>query len=270
MSDRKLLSTIVVTLMIVLMAAPTFAQTSDTLSKVLKRGVLRVGVLTTSPPWGMLNEKYEVVGFDIDIAKEMAKELGVKLELVETLNINRVPYLTTDRVDIMIAVFGNTLERAQSVAFSQPYAPYMLVICGPKKVKVDSLEDLSGKTVALGRGTTADLILSEKAPKDTQILRYESPPDAFLAVEQGKADVVSEGYPHVMLEIQNHPDWELKLKGEPYSQTYPCMAVKLGDQIWLNWVNLFILHKLNDGFIQDLYGKWFDVPWPKAGIWPNF
>jgi|ADurb_Gel_01_Slu_FD_contig_41_554499_length_907_multi_3_in_0_out_0_1 polar amino acid transport system substrate-binding protein len=268
MFTRKLLSIILVMLMVVLMAAPTFAQGPDTLNKVLNRGVLRVGVLTTGPPWGFLDEKYELVGFDVDIAKEMAKELGVKLELVETLNINRVPYLTTDRVDIIIACFANTLERAKSVAFSQAYAPFMLVLCGPKDVKINSLKDLSGKKVALGRGTTSDLHLSEKAPKDAQLLRYESPTDAFLAVEQGKAHVFAEGYDHAMYQIKTHPNWEIK--GEPFAKTYPCMAVKQGDLVWLDWVNLFILHKLNDGVLQDLYAKWFNIPWPEAGIWPSF
>jgi len=267
MFSNKRILVILTVLMIAAMSAQAFAA-DNLLTQILDRGVLRVGVLTTGPPWGFLDEDYNIVGFDVELAKEMAKELGVRLELVETLNINRVPYLTTGRVDIVIACFANTLERAKSVAFSQPYAPFMLVLCGPKDVEINSLEDLAGKTVAVGRGTTSDLYLSENAPEGTTILRYESPTDAFLAVEQGKAHAFAEGYDHAMHQILTHPNWEVK--GEPFARTFPCMGLPLGEQEWLNWVNLFILHKLNDGTIQKLYSEWFSIPWPESGIWPKF
>lgn len=267
MLNKKIMLMILAVLMIVAVSAQVFAAT-DMLNQILDRGVLRAGVLTTGPPWGFLDENYNIVGFDVELAKEMAKELGVKLELVETLNTNRIPYLTTGRVDIIIACFANTLERGKSVAFSQPYAPFMLVMCGPKEVDINSLEDLAGKTIAIGRGTTSDLALTAKAPAGTTILRYESPTDAFLAVEQGKADVFAEGYDHAMHQMLTHPNWEIK--GEPFQRTFPAMALPLGEQVWLNWVNQFIMHKLNEGFIQDLYAEWFAIPWPEAGIWPNF
>ena len=71
-----------------------------------------------------------------------------------------------------------------------------------------------------------------------------------------------------MHQILTHPNWEVK--GEPFARTFPCMALPLGEQEWLNWVNLFILHKLNDGTIQKLYSEWFSIPWPESGIWPKF
>lgn len=268
MLSRRATLLIVTIMMIVAVSAPVFGATNNMLNEILDRGVLRVGVLTTGPPWGFLDENYNIVGFDVELAKEMARELGVKIELVETLNTNRIPYLTTGRVDIIIACFGNTLERGKSVAFSDPYAPFMLVMCGPKDVNINSIADLAGHTIAVGRGTTSDLALTKDAPEGTTILRYESPTDAFLAVEQGKAHVFAEGYDHAMHQILTHPNWEVK--GEPFSRTFPAMALPLGEQIWLNWVNQFIMHKLNEGVIQDLYAEWFAIPWPESGIWPSF
>ena len=119
MFSNKRILVILTVLMIAAMSAQAFAA-DNLLTQILDRGVLRVGVLTTGPPWGFLDEDYNIVGFDVELAKEMAKELGVRLELVETLNINRVPYLTTGRVDIVIACFANTLERAKSVLFPSP------------------------------------------------------------------------------------------------------------------------------------------------------
>jgi len=248
-------------------AQPSKMVEESTLKKVLKRGVLRVGVLTDGPPWGYLDENYEIVGFDVDIAKLMAENLGVKLKLVPTKNVNRVPFLVTGKVDVVIACFGNTLERAQSVAFSKPYAPYTLVLVGRKADKdLKSWKDTAGKRVAVGRGTTIDLIFTKIAPEGTEIVRYETPTDCFLALEQGKVDAVGEGYTICAYQVQLHPDWEIK--GEPFARTFPCMGVPLGDQVWLNWVNLFIEHMLNERKIQELWVKHFEVPWTE--IWPSY
>jgi len=251
----------------IVMAQPSQMVEKSTLTRVLKNNVLRVGILTNNPPWGYLDKNFNNVGFDIDIAKLMAEALGVKLQLVETENVNRVPFLVTDKVDIIIAVFGNTLERAKSISFSEVYAPYTLVVVGHKDdVDFKSWTDLAGKKIALGRGTTSDTVLSKIAPEGTEIVRYETPTDCFLALEQGKVDAVSDGYDTCAYYVNLHPEWEIK--GEPFQRTFPCMGVQIGDQVWLNWVNLFINHMLNDGKIQELWVKHFEVPWTK--IWPSY
>lgn len=241
---------------------------SSTLTKVLERGVLRVGINVTGPPWGFMDKNYKPTGFDFEIAQLMAKELGVKLEPVEVTNANRVPYLVSGKVDIIIACFANTLERAKSVSFSKPYAPFFLVVVGRKDDKdFKSWRDLPGRKIAIPRSTTSDMILSEIAPKGTIIMRYENQTDAFLALEQGKVDAFAEGYDLAAYQVARHPDWEIK--GKPFARTFPCMGVPLGDVVWLDWVNLFIEHKLNSGEIQKLYEKYFNVEFPE-GIWPSF
>lgn len=251
----------------IVMAQPLQMVKESTLTKVLEKKVLRVGILNTSKPWGYLDKDFNNVGFEPDIAKLMAEALGVKLELVETENINRVPFLVTGKVDIVIAAFANTLERAKSVSFSKAYAPYALVVVGSKDdVDFKNWTDTAGLKVALARGTTSDLFLSEKATKGTEIVRYETASDCFLALEQGKVDAVSEGYTLVAAYIKLHPKWEIK--GDPFSRTFPCMGVVLGDQVWLNWVNLFIDHMLNGGKIQELWVKHFEVPW--TNIWLSY
>ena len=246
---------------------PTQIVKESTLTKVLERNLLRVGVLTTVPPWGYLDKNYKNVGFDIDIANMMAEELGVKLKLVETEGVNRVPFLVTGKVDIVIGVFGATLERAKSVAFTKPYAPYALVIVGRKDdPNFKSWTDTAGKKVAVARGTTIDLIFTKKAPKGTEIIRYDLPTDAFLALEQGKVDAVGEGYTVCAYQVRLHPEWEIK--GEPFARTFPGFGLPLGDQVWLNWANLFIEQKLAEGKFQELWVKHFQVPW--IDIWPDY
>jgi len=251
----------------IVMAQPSQMVKESTLTKVLERNVLRVGVLTACPPWCYLDENYNNVGFDVDIAKLLAENLGVELELVETENVNRAPYIVTGKIDILIAVFGNTLDRAKSVAFSKPYAPYTLVVVGRKDdVDFKKWTDISSRKIAIGRASTADIILSKVAPEGTTIVRYDNPIDYVLALEQGKVDAFSDGYTNAAHIVQSHPKWEIK--GDPYSRTFPCMAVQLGDQVWLNWVNLFIDHMLNEGKFQELWVKHFKVPWTE--IWPSY
>jgi polar amino acid transport system substrate-binding protein len=247
--------------------SPAQAVKESTLTKVVERKLLRVGVLTTVPPWGYLDKDYKNVGFDIDVAKMMAQELGVELKLIETEGVNRVPFLVTGKVDIVIGVFGATLERAKSVAFSKPYAPYALSIVGRKDdTKFKSWTDTAGKKVAVARGTTNDLIFTKKAPKGTQIIRYDLPTDCFLAMEQGKVDAVGEGYTVCAYQVKIHPAWEIK--GEPFARTFPGFGIPLGDQVWLNWANLFIEQNLAEGKFQELWEKHFKIPW--IDIWPDY
>ncbi len=253
--------------MVAMADLPTQMAKESTLRAVLEKGVLRVGVHTTAPPWGYLDENYENVGFDIDIAKLMAETLGVKLELTETENVNRVPFLVTGKVDVVIAVFASTPQRAQSIAFSTPYGPYTLVLVGRKDdTDFKNWTDTAGRKVAAGRGGTVEIAFTKIAPEGTEIVSYETPADCFLALEQGKVDAVGEGYTICAYQVQEHPDWEIK--GEPFTRTFPSMGVRQGDQVWLNWINLFIHHALSEGKIQEFWVKHFGVPWTE--IWPNF
>jgi len=248
-------------------AQPSQMAKESALLKILEKNLLRVGISTTAPPWGYLDDKYEHVGFDVDMARLMAEQLEVELELVETMPVNRVPYLVTNKVDVMISSFGNTLQRATSVAFSKPYAPYTQVVLGKKDdVDLKNWTDTSGRKVALVKGGTDDVIFSRIAPEGTEIVRYESGADTLLALLQGKVDAMTAGYTNAAFYVQEHP--ELEIKGDPFSRTFPCIGLPLGDQVWLNWVNLFIDQMLNQGKIQELFEKHFKVPWTE--IWPSY
>ncbi len=228
----------------------------STLIKVLDRGVLRVGILGDFEPWSFFDENYERIGFDIDVAKLMAEALDVKVEFVETGTAGRIPYLVTGKIDIVIAGFGATPERAKSVAYSKPYVagnPHMLV--APKDSDIKSYKDLAGKKVAVSRGTSSDREITALAPEGTEILRFEEVIDCFLALEMGKADAVADGgYLYDQERIEKHPEWEMK--GE-IGRGIAFLAVRLEDQIWLNWINLFLADLARKGMHRKLVEKWF-------------
>lgn len=241
------------------------APDNSTLDAVLKKGELVVGVFTTLPPWGFLDENHNIAGYDIDLAKDMAETLGVKLRLIETQGTNRVPYLQSGKVDIIIMCFGNTLERAKSVAFSQQYAYEFVALTAAKSnSKIVDVDSLAGYRVGVERGSSHDQLITPMVPKTTQVLRFESPTDTFLALRQGKVDAAICGASNSAVFVQQNPSFEIKadvLKGKYAS--VPCMAVRRGDQEWLNWVNLFIDQMNRTGRNQELYLKWFGFPMPK-------
>ena len=100
------------------------------LQKILSAGTVRIGVPIDVPPFGSVDAKNEPVGLDVDMANKIAEALGVKVELQQITGANRVPYLVTDRLDIVIAAMGATPERAQQIAFTSPYAALSIGVFG--------------------------------------------------------------------------------------------------------------------------------------------
>src|SRR6266481_6968396 len=136
------------------------AAKADRLEDILKKGVVRIAVPLDVPPFGSQNQAREAEGFDVELAGMVAKALGVTLELQQVTGANRLPYLLTDKVDIVISVMGLTPERAKQIMFTAPYANTSLAVYGPKNINVKSAADLGNYKVAAAKGTTQELALS--------------------------------------------------------------------------------------------------------------
>jgi polar amino acid transport system substrate-binding protein len=119
----------------------------------------------------------------------IAEDLGVKIEWVPLTSPNRVPFLQTDKADIVIATLANTPERAEVIDFSKPYSGSFVVVSAVKSLDISKLEDLSGKDVGLTRGTTFDKIITEQAPKDTNIIRFDAEDTTLTALASGQVDI---------------------------------------------------------------------------------
>ena len=119
-------------------AAPTPGPTSC--QDILEAGVVRIGVPLDVPPFGSQNANRQPEGFDVDMANMVAKALGVKLELQQITGANRIPFLLTDKVDIVISVMGLTPERAKQIMFTAPYANTSLAVFGPELGRGDRAE----------------------------------------------------------------------------------------------------------------------------------
>lgn len=162
------------------------AKTSGEIEKIQKRGKLIVGVFTDKPPFGFINEKNENDGFDIALAKQFAKDLlgdENKIEFVPVEAASRVPFLQSDKVDIIMANMTVTPDREKVVDFANPYMKVAIQILGNDKDNIKSLNDLKGKKLIVNKGTTADIFFTKNYP-DIELLRFDHNTEAFQALDR--------------------------------------------------------------------------------------
>ncbi|WP_139802448.1 transporter substrate-binding domain-containing protein [Aurantimonas sp. 22II-16-19i] len=166
---------------------------ADGLDAIMERGTLRVAVPQDFPPFGSVGTDMAPQGYDIDMAGLIAKEMGVTLELVPVTSANRIPYLQTNKVDLVISSLGKNAEREAVIDFSTAYAPFYNGVFGPKDSGVTKAEDLAGKVVGVTRGSVEDLELTKIAPSDTTIKRYEDNNGTISAFLSDQVDLVATG-----------------------------------------------------------------------------
>ena len=166
---------------------------ADVLADITARGTLRVAVPQDFPPFGSVGTDMQPAGYDIDMANLIAGKLGVSVELVPVTSANRIPYLQTGKVDIIISSLGKNAEREKVIDFSVPYAPFYNGVFAPADVAVSGAADLAGKTVAVTQGSVEDLELSKIAPADAVIKRYEDNNGTISAFLSGQAEVIATG-----------------------------------------------------------------------------
>jgi len=233
----------------------------STLDPILKRGKLIVGIGLGAPPFGMYDANKQPSGFDVDLAKLIAQELKVEIEWVDTTSVNRIPYLLTNKVDLVISTFGSTPERAKQVSFTKPYVSWNLVLLGWKKDReIKSYKDLKGKTIAVTRGTTQDIAITKLAP-EAKIVRYEDDPVTMLAFEQKKADVMPTAEVIALKKSKENKDMEIK---GLVSRSWAAIGIRRGDPDWLQWLNTFMDWHGGQGAFAGLYEKWNGVEMPPA------
>ena len=121
---------------------------ADVLADIQKAGTLRVAVPQDFPPFGSVGTDLKPRGYDIDMAALIAKELGVKIELIPVTSTNRIPYLTTGKADLVISSLGKNPDREKVIDFSDAYAPFFNGVFGPEDVKLAKAEELAGNAAA--------------------------------------------------------------------------------------------------------------------------
>ena len=173
-------------------AAPQQAA-ADALDDIMKNKVIKIAVPQDFAPFGSAGPDLKPVGYDIDMANLIAKELGVKVELVPVNSANRIPYLQTRKVDLVISSLGKNPDREKVIDFTKAYAPFFQGVFGLKDAKIEKPEDLAGKTVGATRGSIEEQEITKLAPPSATIKRYEDNNATIAAFLSGQVDIIATG-----------------------------------------------------------------------------
>ncbi|HEX6792934.1 MAG TPA: transporter substrate-binding domain-containing protein [Casimicrobiaceae bacterium] len=260
MNALKKTLAIVAGLGLMVAAGTMSAYAADALQDIQSRGTIKVGMLVDFPPYGLMNEQNQPDGYDADVAKLLGKDLGLKLQLVPVTGPNRIPYLLSGQVDVLVASLGITPERAKSVDFSEPYAAITIGVYGKDDEKVAKPEDLAGKTIAVARASTQDTAVTKVAPKSATIRRFDSDAAALQALISGQVPLV--GCSNVCyLTIQKLAPGKYNKKFELSSQVQG-IAVKPGEKQLLARINQFIDKIKGNGELDKINEKWLHERMP--------
>ena len=244
------------------------AWAGDTLDVIKKKGVLVAGIKDSAPPFGFIDQKTrEIIGYDVDFCKAIAKRLGVKLEIKAVTSATRMPQLIAGNVDLVAATMTITAERAKQLDFSYTY-----FLTGQKfltkKGSVKKLADLEGKKLGTAKGTTSEQNAKKALPGAT-VLSFDDYPSAFLALQQGKVAAVTTDESMLAGLLGKAPNKEafeipdIRISDEPYG-----LGMRKGDTNLVNFVNATLLEMEKSGEAAKIFVKWFgpntDTPLPRT------
>lgn len=231
----------------------------STLNKILERKELRIGLDPGYQPFEMTNKKGKVVGFDVDIAKELAKAMGVKLTIVNTDYDGIIPALLTDKFDIILSGMTITQSRNLQINFADPYIVVGQAIILNKRLegKVTSYKDLNDPkyTVASRIGTTGEMATKRLIPK-AKYKSFDKEADGAMDVVNNQADAFVYDLPFGVVFMAQHGKGKAVLLDKPFTYEPLGMGIRKGDPDFLNFLNHFLRQIKADGRYDRIYNKW--------------
>lgn len=241
-----------------LFSIPSSANT-DNLDKISERGTLRVG-MSTFVPWAMRNTQGELIGFEIDVAKRLAKDSGWKVEFVPTAWDGIIPALLANKFDVIIGGMSITEARAKSVLFSSPYSHSGVQVAASKTLAdgFSSFDDFNSRRVKIAarRGAFTVQVARETFPK-AKILQFDDDAQAFQEVLNGNAHAVIASSPKPEHEVIKHQDALFLPFTERLSKGNEAFAVRLGEEDKKAFFDNWIEQRTQDGWLAERYEYWF-------------
>ena len=237
----------------------TAAHAQSALDKITQSKALKVAVPTDYPPYGFVGIDLKPQGMDIAVAELIAQRLGVKLEMVPVTSANRIPYVQTKQVDLVISTLGKNEERMKVIDFTHAYAPFFQAVYAPKSLQVKSFDDLAGKTIAVAKGAMEEQELAKVGPASMQFKRYEDQAAATSAFVAGQTQVIATSVSNAGLMAQKNPqlgaEYKLLIKDSPCF-----VGVAKGEAALRAKVNEIIVAAKADGTLDKMAQKWLGRP----------
>ncbi|SJZ86134.1 polar amino acid transport system substrate-binding protein [Enhydrobacter aerosaccus] len=230
---------------------------ADTLEDIRKAGKVRIAIDLAIPPFGMTDDKMQPVGSDVDLARLLAKDLGVELEIVTATGPTRIPLLQTHKADLVVSTLSITPDRAKVVDFSVPYADHPSVVAALKSLPIKQMSDLDGKKVAVVRGTTQDTDLTQQA-KGAQLVRYEDDATMALAVASGQVDILATARSLLPAISRKNPARAVEPK-ITMQTFYLAIGMRKNEPQLKAWVDDWVRANLKNGKLGAIYKQYHGV-----------
>ena len=231
----------------------------STLEQIMKRGVLRVG-MDTFVPWAMKSKTGEFVGFEIDVARQLAEDMGVKVEFIPTKWAGIIPALLTGKFDVIIGGMGIRPKRALKVNFTIPYdySGMSMVAHKEKAAGFNSLDDFNKPDVQLAvkLGTTAVMAAKKYIPK-AKLRLFEDEAQAYQELRNGNVHAVVGSAPRPAYEAVKYADTLFMPMRDNFTKEPIGFALRKGDFDTMVFFNSWIQTKRDQGWLQDKHYYWF-------------
>ncbi|WP_426578194.1 ABC transporter substrate-binding protein [Xenorhabdus stockiae] len=232
---------------------------ADKLDDIKKAGTVRIAVFDSNPPFGFIDpETKKLAGYDVDIANAIANDLGVKLELRPTNPANRIPLLSSKKIDLIAANFTITDERAKQVNFSIPYFATGQKFIARKGVLTNP-DDIAKLRIGADKGTVQEITLRERYPT-TKVISYDDTPLAFAALRNGNVQAITQDDAKLVGLLANVPEAQkADFEISPFSITreYQAVAASKGEARLVDSVNQTLLKLEKEGEAEKIYNRWF-------------
>ena len=232
-----------------------------TLDEIKESGTINIGVFSDKAPFGYVDENGEYTGYDVYFANRIAEDLGVEVNFVSTEAASRIEYLQTGKVDIILANFTVTEERAEEVDFASPYMNVALgVVSHDERIITDLSQITADDQVIVISGTTAEIYLTENYP-DIQLQKFDTYAAAKSAFENGTGVCWANDNTEVIAFAKDNPGYTVGIPSLGSADTI-APAVTKGNETLLAWLNEEIValgtenffHADYEATLMDTYG----------------
>lgn len=223
----------------------------SSVQQIKKNGTIRIAVFGDLPPYGWVNKDGKRVGYDVTLAHQVAKDLGVKVKFVQVNANNRVDALNSNKVDLVLANFTVTPERKQVIDFTKPYMKVSVGVVSPKNKAITKASQLKGKNVIVTKGTTAENYFTSKQP-DVKLLKFDSKTQQFNALKNGRGVALADDNSYLYAWSKDNPNYTVGIKSIG-PKSYIAPAVKKGNKSLLDWTNKEITKLTKESFFVKDY-----------------
>ncbi|MBW4658184.1 MAG: transporter substrate-binding domain-containing protein [Drouetiella hepatica Uher 2000/2452] len=242
---------------------PSAPSPGKALEDIMQRGEVKIAVPDDFPPFGSIGADMSVRGYDVDVASQVAQAMGVKLDLVPVIGNYRIPFLQTNRVDMVISSLGKNKDREKIISFSIPYAPFYSGIYGGDALTVKSYADLQGKTLGVAQGSLEDLELAKNLTEgnvqNVTVKRFANNSLTASALISGQVELIATGNVVANKLMRDNPDQ--RIKNQFVMKNSPCyVGLRKGDTNLQAKVNEILRNMRQDGELDKLAKQWFGEP----------